>query len=696
LVKDPSFIKDFLANGYKLSEEYENGLALRAKSVVNQYAREHLEGSGTKLESSRRDPQELPKSTFRNSSYPRRRSQPARTNLTRSSSSASEDGGDIFEEQPVKPKKSALRYSTRLREYSSSPATSFSHDAMDYGVAVNLENDLSSPGSDIQTPTEPPTTFRGPPTNTPVVLVKSATPVQSNDAQGSQKGDFPRIKRRRIGAVERSKMPVTRPYTSFAERNGSPMYGFREHIDFSSEEIEYMCEVIKPVTSGSILRQSDPAGKIMGLMSSQEAAIPRILDALQQRLKVPGPGQGRQLLRGRGPLAIKTFLKDAASGTITTHHRLIPSWSTSQPLSRPSILSQLRGRESIGLAPLPFHLGQDSFKEKAMSCLEDSLIRISEWTDCCGDIATISWTGENTFVCGAVAHSDYHNMQYNKPGNLGVGSLALDTLTSISDHRIARPLIGLAENAENALESMRRTQDPWLYTSVVSSSHSETNGFTFTASFDKTVKLWSVSENGSTMDWRGTWEHENNVNFVVTSEYHDRVATAADVCNNAIRVYNFDEGNISDSPYDTYSGDRAREQAQELFRRDKWAYFPATVQWGKAPSVSHLLLVGYSPRSVTGHDMDIPEEKRNTGELCIWDVDDTSKVSISSARSQNVFEVIWHPTQPFFVAATSPAGHFETDTRTQIRLFARKGLGAFFHIKTMDCPALDINELTIM
>jgi hypothetical protein len=56
------------------------------------------------------------------------------------------------------------------------------------------------------------------------------------------------------------------------------------------------------------------------------------------------------------------------------------------------------------------------------------------------------------------------------------------------------------------------------------------------------------------------------------------------------------------------------------------AYFPATIQWSKAPSVSHLLLVGYSPRSVTGHNVDIPEDKRNTGELCIWDVDDMSKV----------------------------------------------------------------------
>jgi hypothetical protein len=110
-----------------------------------------------------------------------------------------------------------------------------------------------------------------------------------------------------------------------------------------------------------------------------------------------------------------------------------------------------------------------------------------------------------------------------------------------------------------------------------------------------------------------------------------------------------------------------------------------------------MLLVGYSPRSLTSHEIDIPEDKRNTGELCLWNVDDGSRVSISSARTQNVFEVLWHPTQPIFLAATSPCGAFEpSETKTQIRLFAQNELGTFMHIKALDCPAFDINELTIM
>lgn len=60
-----------------------------------------------------------------------------------------------------------------------------------------------------------------------------------------------------------------------------------------------MCEVIKPVIDGSILEQFDPADKIIRLMSGQETTIARILDALQQKLKLRSPGQGR---RGCGAL----------------------------------------------------------------------------------------------------------------------------------------------------------------------------------------------------------------------------------------------------------------------------------------------------------------------------------------------------------------------------------------------------------
>jgi WD40 repeat protein len=361
------------------------------------------------------------------------------------------------------------------------------------------------------------------------------------------------------------------------------------------------------------------------------------------------------------------------------------------------VLSLLKECEMYGTAPVRVARGQKSFKATTYAFLEDSFTQQNEWTDCSGDIASISWITEDAFLCGALAHLDPHNMQYNKPGNLLLGSTTQDTLRSFADHRLVRPLVDKAQNAENASDSMRRTQDPWIYPSVVSTAHCKKNGFSFTASFDQTVKIWSIANDGTSMDLVGTWKHEGKVNFVVTSDHHERVATASEVNSNAVRVYNFDEDSVSESAYDLYCGNKSLEQIGEIRRRDTWSYQPATIQWGKAPQVANLILVGYSPRSETGDDVDIPDDKKNTGELCVWNAESGAPITISSGRTQNVFEVQWHPTQPIFVVATSPCGIFDTEkTKTQIRLFALNESNVFMNIQALDCPALDINELTIM
>lgn len=199
------------------------------------------------------------------------------------------------------------------------------------------------------------------------------------------------------------------------------------------------------------------------------------------------------------------------------------------------------------------------------------------------------------------------------------------------------------------------------------------------------------------MDLAGTWQHGGKVNFVVTSDHHERVATASGVSSNAVRVYNFYEKSISESSFKFYGGNKALLQTEDDQATKPWSYQPATIQWGKAPQVANLLLVGYSPRSDTGDDADIPDEKKNTGELCVWNTGNEAVVPITSSHTQNVFEVQWHPTQPIFVAATSPSGIFDSDkTKTQIRLFALNDQEIFMNTQALDCSALDINELTIM
>ncbi|KAF5876113.1 putative wd repeat-containing protein [Botrytis fragariae] len=488
----------------------------------------------------------------------------------------------------------------------------------------------------------------------------------------------------------RGRERIRRGLQRVSDQEREVLLGLVYHIDFCEEELSIVRKVLKSQTQ----LRGKPSMAL--LMQKQTLEVPELVSLL---ISQPCEDTSQRLIQSRGTISLAAFLRDAANGEVSMNSRTLMVGPKRSPRQFSGLLAQ---REVHGMAPIRSCGGHKSYVREINSALEDSLQRKVEWTDCCGDIWAISWTSSDAFVCGATAHSDSHNMQYNKPGNLVVGSVSKETLDAMPDHRIARPIVNVRDNTENALDSMRQTQDPWLYTSISAISHSHNSGLTFTASFDGTVKVWRVSpsDTGSSMDILGTWPHEGKVNFVTTSEHHDLVATASDVYNDAVRIYRLNNDSISESMFHTYNGEKAAEQARELRDNNLWAYYPATVQWGKADSVSNLLLVGYSPRSFSNDEVDIPEDKRNSGELCLWNAFDGSKVPIASARAQNVFEVVWHPTKPTFIAATSSYGLFKSETKTQIRLFAARtdndNYTAFYPIRVLDCPAMDINELTVM
>lgn len=332
--------------------------------------------------------------------------------------------------------------------------------------------------------------------------------------------------------------------------------------------------------------------------------------------------------------------------------------------------------------------------------LEDGLKLRKEFSNCAGDISTVSWVSNSVYIAGTTAHMDSHNQQYNRAGNLVLGlvSQTQTKLKSYADHRILRPIV---QTGENSTYEMRASQDLWLYTSVVSSDHDPIHNRTYTSGFDRSAKVWQVDKSGSSMQCVGTWMHDGIVNFVQASQLEHPaglVATAADVPTGAVRIYTVRPDDVSNSTYASYSARRVPD-ADGTFS-NKWTYFPSTMKWGVEESVRHLLLVGYSPRSLTEDENDVPEDRLNSGELCMWDSLTGQAVRIPSANSQNVFEVLWHPYRPEFIVASSPAGDFDTDIRTQVRIFVRDR--SFEHdihfkfLKSFDCTALDVNELTIM
>ncbi|KAI1432456.1 WD40 repeat-like protein [Xylaria sp. CBS 124048] len=473
------------------------------------------------------------------------------------------------------------------------------------------------------------------------------------------------------------------------------------HVDFSYAEMDYLRTLArklygKPAVDGTRSTLRDLRNVLKKVPNMKSRLVKIHSDGYTGYDPPPAS------LSQRSPIDISNFLNDlynrrlnAIPATLFIEHA--DPVVQREAMRVHQIPSLLLSREISG-GRLGSTRTYQNFINAVKNHREDYLEPQVEWTNCAGDIMTVSWLSDTDFVCGTTTHSDSHNQQYNKAGNLLLGSAVSNVLQAYPDHRIVRPVV---TSGDNSLDSMVASQDPWLYTSVVSSDYDPLSGLAFTSSFDNTVKIWTL-QNGS-MTALGTWNHEGRVNFVVSSKNSSgTVATAADVTTKAVRVYHLDQFNISGSQYDSYSCTRVDDE--DYVASDKWAYYPAAIRWGRAPSVQHLLLIGYSPRSTTGDPDadDIPEDKLDTGELCLWDTITKMQIKVNSAKTQNVFEVAWHPTNASFAACTSatlPVALENTDqyTRTQVRIFSmNKDTGQYVAIKTLDCPAIDINELSIM
>ncbi|CAI6098625.1 unnamed protein product [Clonostachys chloroleuca] len=541
---------------------------------------------------------------------------------------------------------------------------------------------------------------------------KQATPVTNQPVTATSRPSthrFQRRERHEFKPLERSNQSTSsapkpsdnlwfqikdRPYRTAGEReliqrgisSGQPLDTPLDepivyHVDFSPDEIALIIKSVNAILHTPL----PPTLKSLEMLLGEECPILNLL---------------KEGLPGRTNEDIRNFCSDIIAGKTSVVPQLL---STAQkqrekPRQQPSsrrlskMASLLFARELEGDMGFGRTRTYMNFQNEAKILIEDEFDQIAEFTNCAGDITTISWVSDGGLICGTTVHSDPHNQQYNKPGNLLICSVGKGTLRAFADHRIPRPLI---KEGQNSTREMRRSQDPWLYCSVVSSDFDPIHRRAYTSSFDKTVKVWSTDAEGNHMECIATWHHEGNVNFVAAAkDGSGRVATAADVPSHAVRVYSVNPDNIDQSPYQSFSC--SREDAGD---NTKWAYYPATMQWGIADKVRHLLGVGYSPRSVTGDDSEIPEDKMNTGEIMLWDARAGCRLPVMSASTANVFEIAWHPTLQRFIAATSPCGlATEPKTRTQIHLFQRdrdKEEVVYSEYQSLDCPASDINELTI-
>ncbi|CAK7271706.1 hypothetical protein SEPCBS119000_004742 [Sporothrix epigloea] len=500
------------------------------------------------------------------------------------------------------------------------------------------------------------------------------------------------------------------------------------HVDFLPEEIQAVLEAVRFVRDSMLSAESSqkkPEKKYSTPERELKHLLRRRAPEFMQRVV---DSVSYEKLPGRYESDLHAFLTDAGKGEINTSGTKRPP-STASTLSGPAALTLRRHdrssytarqqravqatklnayvmmREVSGQGAVPGRKRQLlQFTNAVRALREDSLRLRKEWTNLAGDVTTISWASEDAFICGTTTHMDDRNHQYNRQGNLALASVRKGTVQAYPNHRIARSQVVPHGRTETY-------DDPWLYTSVVSSDYDATHDLAFTSSFDNTVQMWRVAKDGGTMSHQGTWKHEGKVNFVVVSSCPVcLVATAADVSIKAVRIYRLptlqERLRGQRISYKTLSCERLVDFEGKPILPDKWSYLPATMRWGISEATRHLLLVGYSPRGLgtTAEDDDIPEDRRNSGELCLWNGLTGEKWRLVGGTSQNVFEVAWHPTQSCFIAATAPtlsSAVINEQVRTQIRIFRQStnameyGEHVYSEVQTLDCYADDINELAL-
>jgi len=305
------------------------------------------------------------------------------------------------------------------------------------------------------------------------------------------------------------------------------------------------------------------------------------------------------------------------------------------------------------------------------------------WTGASKDIVTTAWAPNGlTYAVGASTEMDNLNIQYNRPNNLLHGDRGMNSLTELPDHYIDRPRPETIESGDNSLQGTYNAVDPELYTTVSHICFGYESDLLFTASFDKTVKIWDVASGGKAKCVQ-TLQHQAKVELLSLGHQPMRIlATGQRAIKNSIMLYDIDKYGLKDSPTDataTLKSDRA-------FKSPKFNIYPTCLLFGPSQSSECLLLAGFS-ESRTDF---MPDQE---GDLVLWDVETLQPIKLRPS-TQAVQDIAWHPSRPIFAAATVPGSRLNlTHRRTQsvIRTYHPKEGPS--RVMEYECPALDINDI---
>ncbi|KAI9815693.1 MAG: hypothetical protein M1827_002089 [Pycnora praestabilis] len=497
-------------------------------------------------------------------------------------------------------------------------------------------------------------------------------------------GDHSRILRPYLSKKERHLLQSDPPTFHWHHEGSKPWEGQVLHVDFLESEMRKL--------QFSITQIYDNGSIIVPHICVNECLVQLLRGATEAQIAEMARHACRsRIFKNRTSDAIKSFLKDASDGNVSTHASFlrIAAKIADTPRDHHSSLttSSLLRRRQLGVAhtrggwntPKAIH---EELKLRTF----DKLRPWRTWTGASNDVLVVAWAPDgNKYAAGASAESSIHNMQYNRQNNFLVGNLTSNMINELPDHRIDRPPPGAISKGPNSSQATYDACDPQLYMTVTGIQFAASGKRMYTSSYDHTVKIWDVSLRTKSR-CIASLKHDDEVDAVALSSHHLRVlATGSRVLKNAIRVYNIYEDDEDDSCFShlSLSSQRALDNpAKEIY--------PASVHWGIHPQVSNYLLAGFAPRP-KDPELDTDDPARE-GDLCVWDVPSQTRISVQP-NSQNVFDSAWHPHKPIFATASTPGSKIvNKSTRSVVRVY--EPLNSIRLIVEYECPALDMNDVT--
>ncbi|KAL8806989.1 MAG: hypothetical protein Q9182_000970 [Xanthomendoza sp. 2 TL-2023] len=400
-------------------------------------------------------------------------------------------------------------------------------------------------------------------------------------------------------------------------------------------------------------------------------------------------------MTGRKKKHIRAFLLDIRDDIMPSHAQpkfAKPAFKVTEPLRpKPTISSLLRNRE-LGADDPPSVLRKGFGNAGLQRTIE---IRIAEdirpwksWKGASSDVVTVAWAPNSlSYAAGAAAQSDDNDLQYNRPNNLLFGQLKPNIISELSDHCIDRPRPESISGGPNSDPNVYRACDPMVYKTVTTVQFSPCGGMLYTASHDRTAKVWDVNRPGLPR-CIGTLYHEADViGLEISTHYPQLFATAAKSIGESIRLYRPLEEvshGESQSGFDFISFSSSRA----IKHRD-WSIYPECVRFGVGPGSKHLLLGGFQEWA----DQDFNHARQ--GHICLWDIHTAAKISVQPHVSA-IFAAAWHPQENLFITGGAPGSgvglSYPKTTQSVVRLYDPR-------IKTsytaeFECPGTDMQDVT--